>query len=70
MIQNQNLTKIFNQNPEQNLKPKTEINGLYLTGQDVMTCGVVGAMVGGLLTAVQLGGLKGMRLAKDMFSKA
>jgi len=52
------------------LKPKTEINGLYLTGQDVMTCGVVGAMVGGLLTAVQLGGLKGMRLAKDMFSKA
>lgn len=49
------------------LKPKTEIPGLYLTGQDVVSCGVVGAMVGGLLTAIQLGGLKGMKLAKDMF---
>ncbi len=49
------------------LKPKTEIPGLYLTGQDVVSCGVVGAMVGGLLTAIQLGGLKGMKLAKNMF---
>ena len=53
---------------EQNwLKPKTTIPGLYLTGQDVMTCGVLGAMVGGLLTAVNTGGLKGLKLAKDMF---
>ena len=50
------------------LKPKTDIHGLYLTGQDVITCGVVGAMVGGLLTAVQLGGIKGMLLAKKMFA--
>ncbi|MBT8048214.1 MAG: NAD(P)/FAD-dependent oxidoreductase [Xanthomonadales bacterium] len=49
------------------LKPKTEIPGLWLTGQDVLTCGVVGAMVGGLLTAIQLGGLKGTQLAKKMF---
>jgi len=49
------------------LKPKTEIPGLYLTGQDIVSCGVVGAMVGGLLTAIQLGGLKGMKLAKNMF---
>ena len=49
------------------LKPKTDIPGLYLTGQDVMTCGVVGAMVGGLLTAINTSGLKGMKLAKDMF---
>jgi phytoene dehydrogenase-like protein len=49
------------------LKPKTEIPGLWLTGQDVLTCGVVGAMVGGLLTAIQLGGLQGTRLAKKMF---
>jgi phytoene dehydrogenase-like protein len=49
------------------LKPRTNIPGLYLTGQDVMTCGVLGAMVGGLLTAVNTGGLKGLKLAKDMF---
>ncbi len=53
---------------EQNwLKPRTTIPGLYLTGQDVMTCGVLGAMVGGLLTAVNTSGLKGLKLAKDMF---
>jgi all-trans-retinol 13,14-reductase len=49
------------------LKPKTDIPGLYLTGQDILTCGVVGAMVGGLLTAIQLGGLKGLQLARKMF---
>jgi phytoene dehydrogenase-like protein len=49
------------------LKPKTDIPGLYLTGQDIVSCGVVGAMVGGLLTAVQLGGIKGVQLAKKMF---
>ncbi|MEH6605027.1 MAG: NAD(P)/FAD-dependent oxidoreductase [Pseudomonadales bacterium] len=49
------------------LKPKTDIAGLYLTGQDIMTCGVMGAMVGGLLTAIQLGGLKGLKLGKQMF---
>ena len=49
------------------LKPKTDIPGLYLTGQDVLTCGVVGAMVGGLLAAIQLGGFKGFGLARKMF---
>jgi len=49
------------------LKPKTRIPGLYLTGQDVMTCGVVGAMVGGLLTTIAVSGLKGLPLAKKMF---
>jgi all-trans-retinol 13,14-reductase len=49
------------------LKPKTEIPGLWLTGQDILTCGVVGAMVGGLLTAIQLGGFKGLQLARKMF---
>jgi phytoene dehydrogenase-like protein len=48
------------------LKPKTTIPGLYLTGQDVLTCGVVGAMVGGLLTAISLGGLKGLQLARKI----
>jgi len=49
------------------LKPRTEIPGLWLTGQDVVSCGVVGAMVGGLLTAIQLGGWKGVLLARKMF---
>jgi phytoene dehydrogenase-like protein len=49
------------------LKPKTRLPGLYLTGQDIMTCGVVGAMIGGLLTTVAVSGLKGLPLAKKMF---
>lgn len=55
---------------QQWLKPKTDIKGLYLTGQDVLTCGVVGAMVGGFITAVQLGGLKGVNLARKIFGNA
>ena len=49
------------------LKPKTQIPGLYLTGQDIMTCGVAGAMIGGLITTVSLSGWKGLGLAKKMF---
>jgi all-trans-retinol 13,14-reductase len=33
------------------LRPKTDIPGLYLTGQDVSVCGFTGAMFGGLLCA-------------------
>ncbi|ASK34892.1 FAD-dependent oxidoreductase [Alcanivorax sp. N3-2A] len=49
------------------LRPKTEIPGLYLTGQDILTCGVAGAMVAGLLTAVAASGTRGLPLAKRMF---
>jgi phytoene dehydrogenase-like protein len=49
------------------LRPKTDIDGLYLTGQDVLTCGVVGAMIGGLMTAINIGGVKALPLAKKMF---
>ena len=33
------------------LKPKTKIKGLYLTGQDILTAGVAGALSAGALTA-------------------
>lgn len=33
------------------LKPKTNIENLYLTGQDICTLGFTGALMGGLLTA-------------------
>ena len=49
------------------LKPKTTIKGLYLTGQDVVTCGVVGAMMAGLITSVKIGKLQGLKLAKTIF---
>jgi all-trans-retinol 13,14-reductase len=33
------------------LKPRTRVPGLYLTGQDVATCGVAGALMGGVVCA-------------------
>jgi len=36
---------------ERNLKPRTEIPGLYLTGADAATLGVAGALFGGLFAA-------------------
>ena len=32
------------------LKPKTPINGLYLTGQDITTVGLTSALTSGVLT--------------------
>ncbi len=49
------------------LRPKTDIPGLYLTGQDVLTCGVVGAMIGGLVTTLAIRGWRGAGLAKRIF---
>ena len=36
------------------LRPDVGIPGLYLTGQDVLTCGFSGAMYGGLLCAMSI----------------
>lgn len=36
------------------LRPRTPVAGLYLTGQDISTCGVAGALVAGYLTASAL----------------
>ena len=38
------------------LRPKTTIPGLWLTGQDVLTCGVTGAMMAGMITTMSLVG--------------
>jgi len=42
------------------LRPNTEIPGLYLTGQDISTLGVFGAVVGGVLTAHSILGYGGI----------
>ncbi len=38
------------------LTPRTRIPGLWLTGQDILTCGVTGAMMAGLLTVTAMAG--------------
>ena len=42
------------------LRPKTKIDGLWLTGQDVLTCGVTGAMMAGLITTTSMVGPRRM----------
>jgi all-trans-retinol 13,14-reductase len=42
------------------LGPRTQIPGLWLTGQDTLTCGVTGAMMSGMLTTMALVGMRKM----------
>jgi all-trans-retinol 13,14-reductase len=42
------------------LSPKTKIDGLWLTGQDILTCGVTGAMMAGMLTVTAMVGVRAM----------
>jgi len=42
------------------LTPRTRISGLWLTGQDVLTCGVTGAMMAGMLTTMAMVGVRKM----------
>jgi len=43
------------------LHPVTPVKGLYLTGQDVLTAGVGGALMGGVMTTAALVGLRESR---------
>lgn len=40
------------------LGPRTRFKGLWLTGQDVLTCGVTGAMMAGVMTATAIVGMR------------
>jgi all-trans-retinol 13,14-reductase len=50
------------------LGPRTRIPGLWLTGQDTLTCGVTGAMMAGMLTTTAMVGMRKMTpLMKNIF---
>ncbi len=50
------------------LRPRTKVPGLWLTGQDIMSCGVSGAMMGGLACATAVAGARRMvPLMKQVF---
>jgi all-trans-retinol 13,14-reductase len=51
------------------LGPRTRLPGLWLTGQDTMSCGVVGAMMGGVVSfAAMAGFVAGSRVLKRAFA--
>ena len=51
------------------LGPRTRIKGLWMTGQDTLTCGVTGAMMSGMLTVAAMVGMrKLMPILKKIYS--
>lgn len=50
------------------LQVQTQVPGLYLTGQDILSCGVVGAMMAGCITSVKVLGVAGIKLAYELFA--
>jgi all-trans-retinol 13,14-reductase len=50
------------------LQVQTKVPGLYLTGQDVLSCGVVGAMMAGCITSIKVLGASGLKLAYELFA--
>ncbi|MCX2796214.1 NAD(P)/FAD-dependent oxidoreductase [Microbulbifer thermotolerans] len=51
------------------LRPQTRIKGLYLTGQDILICGVTGAMIGGVVTAQSvLGWRRGLGIMRRIMA--
>jgi len=43
------------------LRPRTSIKGLYLTGQDIVSAGVGGALFSGLITSTAITGINFMK---------
>ena len=43
------------------LRPKTKIKGLYLTGQDIVSAGIGGAIFSGLITTTAITGINFMK---------
>eukprot|EP01063_Lacrimia_lanifica_P013218 TRINITY_DN19846_c0_g1_i1.p2 TRINITY_DN19846_c0_g1~~TRINITY_DN19846_c0_g1_i1.p2 ORF type:complete len:619 (+),score=241.61 TRINITY_DN19846_c0_g1_i1:83-1939(+) len=50
----EHTTRRFAADAQAELRPETSVRGLYLTGQDVFSCGIGGAMFGGILAASAL----------------
>ncbi len=50
------------------VRPRTEIPGLYLTGQDVTMAGVAGALMSGAVTASAVMGWHGLAAERDWFT--
>ena len=50
---------------EPGLHPRTPVPGLFLSGTDVATVGVMGACLGGILTASAIEPVKAMRILRD-----
>jgi len=50
------------------LRPRTRVKGLWLTGQDIMSCGVAGAMMGGMAAATAIaGGRRMLPVLREVF---
>lgn len=50
------------------LRAHTPVKGLYLTGQDIVTCGIGGALMGGLITAAAI--TRKMSIIEDIRKEA
>lgn len=52
------------------LRPRTRIQGLWLTGQDILSCGVAGALSSGLVTALNVAGPRLLPVLKQALGKS
>jgi all-trans-retinol 13,14-reductase len=50
------------------LRPQSPIPGLFLSGSDVATCGVVGAMMGGAICGLAMEPVKGVSMMRQIVS--
>lgn len=60
------LTHSVERFEQSTLHPRTPVKGLYLTGADVVTAGVGGALIGGVMTTFSMLGWRGYRLLQLM----